>query len=162
MNCASISEGRRGADQLICPNIRRELTPVKRLGIEETVVQMISKAQESERTFANGLLFGESPRWRDGALWVSDWGANEVLRFDAAGRREVMARVDSFPMCIEHLPDGRLLIVDSAGKQLLRREPDGTLAQHADLHAFSKLDAFGNDIVVDGRGSSLCENSNAF
>jgi hypothetical protein len=81
------------------------------------------------RIAADGLLFGESPRWRDGALWVSDWGAHEVLRFDATGQREVVARVASFPMCIEHLPDGRLLIVDSAGKRLLRREPDGTLAQ---------------------------------
>jgi len=56
-------------------------------------------------------------------------------------------------MCIEHLSDGRLLIVDSAGKRLLRREPDGTLAQHADFHALTGLDAFGNDIVVDGRGA---------
>jgi sugar lactone lactonase YvrE len=86
-------------------------------------------------------------------LWVSDWGANEVLRFDAAGHREVAARVASFPMCIEHLPDGRLLIVDSAGKRLLRRELDGTLAQHADFRRLSGLDAFGNDIVVDGRGA---------
>jgi sugar lactone lactonase YvrE len=64
-----------------------------------------------------------------------------------------VARVPSFPMCIEHLPDGRLLIVDSAGKRLLRREPNGTLAAHADFQALSRLEAFGNDIVVDGRGA---------
>jgi len=116
-------------------------------------VGTIAEARDRVSIVADGLLFGESPRWRDGALWVSDWGAREVLRFDAAGQREVVARVESFPMCIEHLPDGRLLIVDSAGKRLLRREPDGTLAQHADFHAFSELEAFGNDIVVDGRGS---------
>ena len=115
----------------------------------ETIAETASRV----RIVADGLLFGESPRWRDGALWVSDWGAHEVLRFDAMGRREVVARVPSFPMCIEHLPDGRLLIVDSAGKRLLRGEPDGTLAQHADFHALSDLDAFGNDIVVDGRGA---------
>ena len=113
----------------------------------------IAETAKRVRIVADGLLFGESPRWRNGALWVSDWGAHEVLRFDAAGRREVVARVQSFPMCIEHLPDGRLLIVDSAGKQLLRREPDGTLAQHADFHGLSGLDAFGNDIVVDGRSA---------
>jgi sugar lactone lactonase YvrE len=121
--------------------------------MEEVAMETIAEAQDKVRIVADGLLFGESPRWRDGALWVSDWGAHEVLRFDATGQREVVARVASFPMCIEHLPDGRLLIVDSAGKQLLRREPDGTLAQHADFHAFSELDAFGNDIVVDGHGS---------
>jgi sugar lactone lactonase YvrE len=103
----------------------------------------ITETANRVRIVADGLLFGESPRWRHGALWVSDWGAHEVLRFDASGQREVMARVPSFPMCIEHLPDGRLLIVDNAGKRLLRREPDGALAQHADFHAFSELDAFG-------------------
>jgi sugar lactone lactonase YvrE len=116
-------------------------------------METIAEAQDKVRVVANGLLFGESPRWRDSALWVSDWGAHEVLRFNATGQREVMARVGSFPMCIEHLPDGRLLIVDSARKRLLRREPDRTLAQHADFQAFSELDAFGNDIVVDGRGA---------
>jgi sugar lactone lactonase YvrE len=105
----------------------------------------ITETVNRVRIAADGLLFGESPRCRHGALWVSDWGAHEVLRFDAAGRREVVARVQSFPMCIEHLPDGRLLIVDRAGKQLLRRKLDGTLAQHADFHQLSGLDAFGND-----------------
>jgi hypothetical protein len=36
-------------------------------------------------------------------------------------------------MCIDFLPDGRLLIVDSARRQLLRREPDGSLDRHAVL-----------------------------
>ena len=112
-----------------------------------------AEAKNRVSVVADGLLFGELPRWCDSALWVSDWGAHEVLRFDAAGGGAVVARVPSFPMCIEHLPDGRLLIVDSAGKRLLRREPDGTLAQHADFHALSELEAFGNDIVVDGRGA---------
>ena len=116
-------------------------------------METIAEVDDRVRIVADGLLFGESPRWRDGALWVSDWGANEVLRFDAAGRREVVARVASFPMCIEHLADGRLLVVDSAGRRLAQREPDGTLTQHADFRKLSELDAFGNDIVVDGRGA---------
>ena len=52
-----------------------------------------------------GLAFGESPRWHDGALWVCDWGAQELLRFGADGSAEVVARVDSFPFCIDWLPD---------------------------------------------------------
>jgi hypothetical protein len=62
-------------------------------------------------------------------------------------------------MCIEHLPDGRLLVVDSAGKRLLRREPDGTLAQHVDVHEFSEFDAFRNDFVIDGRGAMTSDSS---
>lgn len=102
------------------------------------------------------LAFPESPRWRDGRLWVSDWGANEVITVDPAGHSEVVARVESFPMCIGHLPDGRLLIVSSADRRLLRQEPDGSLATHADLASIGEHP--WNDIVVDGRGNVYVNN----
>ena len=65
------------------------------------------------RILATGLAFGESPRWHADRLWVSDWGAREVVAFDLKGKHEVIARVSfpSFPMCIDWLPDGRLLLV---------------------------------------------------
>ena len=82
-----------------------------------------------------GIVFGESPRWHDGRLWFSDWGANQVIALDPGGGHEVVASVPSFPMCIDFLPDGRLLVVDSAQRRVLRREPDGSLVTHADLAA---------------------------
>lgn len=99
----------------------------------------------------DGIVFGESPRWHEGRLWFSDWGANQVIVLDPDGSREVVATVASFPMCIEFLPDGRLLIVDSARRQLLRREPDGSLIQQADLSRVSEKP--WNDIVADDRGN---------
>jgi sugar lactone lactonase YvrE len=104
------------------------------------------------RVLLGDLAFPESPRWHDGRLWVSDWGANEVIAVDAAGQSEVVARVESFPMCIDHLPDGRLLIVSSADRRLMRQEPDGSLATHADLVSTGEHPL--NDIVVDGRGNA--------
>lgn len=100
----------------------------------------------------DGVVFGESPRWHDGRLWFSDWGANQVIALTADGGHEVVATVDSFPMCIDFLPDGRLLVVDSARKRLLRREPDGSLVDHADLSPASRT--MWNDIVVDERGNA--------
>jgi sugar lactone lactonase YvrE len=64
--------------------------------------------------------------------------------------------VASFPFCIDWLPDGRLLIVSARDRALLRREPDGTLATHADLSALSEHP--WNDIVVDGRGNAYVGN----
>jgi sugar lactone lactonase YvrE len=112
--------------------------------------------QTTLQTVLTGLAFPESPRWHDGRLWVSDWGAGEVLSLDKEGRSEVVARVASFPMCIAHLPDGRLLIVDSAERRLVRREPGGSLATHADLNPFGEHP--WNDIVVDGRGNAYVNN----
>ncbi len=108
------------------------------------------------RTLITGLAFPESPRWHDGRLSVADWGAHEVLAVDLDGRSEVIARVPSFPMCIDWLPDGRLLIVSAREGLLLRREADRSIVTHADL-----TDLPGrpwNDIVVDGRGNAYVNN----
>jgi sugar lactone lactonase YvrE len=104
-----------------------------------------------------GLAFPESPRWHDDRLWFSDWGAHEVIAVDLDGKSEVIVRLPSFPMCIERLPDGRLLIVSASDGLLLRREPDGSLATHADLTALA--DHKWNDIVVDGRGNAYVNNT---
>ena len=99
----------------------------------------------------DGIVFGESPRWRDGRIWFSDWGAGVVYSVVTGSTPTVEAEVVSFPMCIDFLPDGRLLIVSSADRQVLRREPDGSLVPHADLAPVSTKP--WNDIVVDGRGN---------
>ena len=31
---------------------------------------------------ANDLVIGESARWHDGRVWLSNWGAAEILAFD--------------------------------------------------------------------------------
>lgn len=103
-----------------------------------------------------GIAFGESPRWHDGRLWFSDWGANQVVALDPDGRHEVVTSVASFPMCIDFLPDGRLIVVDSAQRRLLRREADGSLATHADLAPVSEKP--WNDIVIDGRANVYVNN----
>jgi sugar lactone lactonase YvrE len=45
----------------------------------------------------SGLSFGESPRWHDGRLWFSDWGAEELIALDPAGDSTVVLHVRSFP-----------------------------------------------------------------
>src|SRR6516164_9450873 len=108
----------------------------------------------------DGLSFGESLRWHQDRLWLADWGAQEVMAVDRAGRPEVMARVDfpAFPMCIDWLPDGRLLIVAARDGRLLRQEPDGSLVIHADLRGLAEPGHPWNEIVVDGRGNAYLNN----
>jgi sugar lactone lactonase YvrE len=84
----------------------------------------------------------ESPRWHAGALWFADWMAGEVWAGDA-----VVARVPSFPISLDWLPepDGRLLCVSGREGLLLA---DGAL--YADLR-----DLFAppwNELVVDAAG----------
>jgi sugar lactone lactonase YvrE len=108
----------------------------------------VTAARTVPRVLLEEVAFPESPRWHDGRLWFSDWMAHEVIAVDESGEAEVMAEVDAFPFSIDWLPGGPLLL--SAGREVLRQEPDGTLTTHADL---SGITEFGlNEIVVDGRG----------
>jgi sugar lactone lactonase YvrE len=101
-------------------------------------------------TWLTDLGLVESPRWHDGRLYFSDWTAHEVIALDLDGKYEVVARVDSLPLCTAWQADGRLVIVDSKRGLLLRLEPDGSLVTHADL---TGLGRGWNDIVIDGRGN---------
>jgi sugar lactone lactonase YvrE len=108
-------------------------------------------------TLMTGIALGESPRWHDGRLWFSDWGAQEILAIDPEGDSEVMLGGPALPFCIDWLPDGRLLVVSGREGLLLRRERDGSLATHADLTSLA--DPPWNDIVVDGRGNAYVGNT---
>src|SRR5881397_213143 len=110
---------------------------------------MTKSSPPKVRTLLTGLALGESPRWHEDRLWFSDWGAQEVVAVDLAGKSDVIVRVPLFPFCIDWLPDGRLLIVSARDRLLLRREPDGMLVTHADLGSVSSP-AAGNELVVDG------------
>src|SRR5882757_5429845 len=94
-----------------------------------------------------GIVFGEQPRWHDGRLWFSDWGTQEVIAVDPDGSAEVMYRGSSFPLCVDWLPDGRLLVVDTSTSRLLVREADGSLEMYADLRQGSDPPP-GNELVV--------------
>lgn len=107
-----------------------------------------------------GLAIGESPRWHAGRLWLSNWGTGEIVTVDPAGRSEAALRLpfSTFPVSIDWLPDGRLLIVSTSAQPLLRQETDGTLVPYADLSALPAR--VWNEIVVDGRGSAYINGSN--
>jgi len=105
------------------------------------------------QTLMTGLVFGEQPRWHRDRLWFSDWGTQEVIAVDLQGKSEVVLEGPSFPLCVDWLPDGRLLVVSAREGLLLRREPDGSLVTHGDLSRVSNPPA-GNELVVDGRGNA--------
>jgi sugar lactone lactonase YvrE len=80
--------------------------------------------------------------------------AHEIIAIDPDGQSEVVVREPSFPLCMDFLSDGRMVLM--SGRRVLRREPGGALVLHADL---SNLSEFGwNEIVVDGRHNIYVNN----
>ena len=96
---------------------------------------------------------GESPRWHDGRLWFSDWGAQEIMATDLDGKTDVVVRTPfALPFCFDWLPDGRLLIVAGPESRVVSPDADGSLVTHTDLRGISSQ--VWNEIVVDRRGNA--------
>jgi sugar lactone lactonase YvrE len=101
-------------------------------------------------TLLGGRAFLEGPRWHDGALWVSDMYAQEVLRVTLGGAVEVVATVPGDPSGLGWRPDGTMLIASMRDRQLVARDPGGHLTLAADCSGLATHEI--NDLVVDRRG----------
>jgi sugar lactone lactonase YvrE len=104
---------------------------------------------------AEGLYFGEGPRWHNGRLWFSDFYDHAVKSMDSAGRVTVEHSLDDQPSGLGWLPDGRLLVVSMRELKVLRQEGDGFVV-HADLSGLARH--LCNDMVVDGSGRAWVGN----
>jgi sugar lactone lactonase YvrE len=104
------------------------------------------------------LVIGESPRWHEDRLWFANWGTGEIVAVGLEGDAEVVGTgPPGLGWSIDWLPDGRLLVT---GPELMRMEPDGSMARHADLSGLG-VDGF-NEIVVDGRGNTYVNGGTDF
>jgi sugar lactone lactonase YvrE len=105
---------------------------------------------------AEGIYFGEGPRWRDGRLWFSDFYAHAVKSVSPAGDLRTEFEIDDQPSGLGWAPDGSLLVVSMVKRQVLRRTPDGKISLHADLSGIASFHC--NDMVVDAHGRAYVGN----
>lgn len=108
------------------------------------------------RVLADGIYFGEGPRWHDGRLWFSDFHARAVKSVAPGGGLRTEFEIDDRPSGLGWMPDGSLLVVSMAKRRLLRRAPDGTMRVHAELGHIATFDC--NDMVVDRAGRAYVGN----
>lgn len=108
------------------------------------------------RVLAQGIYFGEGPRWHDGRLWFSDFYAHAVMSVSMAGDLRAEFQIDDRPSGLGWRPDGAMLIVSMTKRQVLRRTPDGQMSVHADLAGVAAFHC--NDMVVDAQGGAYVGN----
>src|SRR5271154_368184 len=85
------------------------------------------------QVLAEGIYFGEGPRWHEGRLWFSDFYAKAVKSVSLAGDLRAEFEIDDRPSGLGWMPDGSMLMVSMTRRQVLRRFPDGRVEIHADL-----------------------------
>ncbi|MFM8389157.1 MAG: SMP-30/gluconolactonase/LRE family protein, partial [Actinomycetota bacterium] len=108
------------------------------------------------KVLAEGIYFGEGPRWRDGRLWFSDFYAHAVKSVSLAGDLRTEFEIDDQPSGLGWMPDGSMLIVGMTKRQVLRRTPDGKVSVYADLSGIATFHC--NDMVVDSEGRAFVGN----
>ena len=108
------------------------------------------------RVLAEGIYFGEGPRWRGGRLWFSDFYARAVKSVSLAGDLRTEFEIDDRPSGLGWMPDGSLLVVSMTKRQVLRRSKDGKMSLHADLGGIAGFHC--NDMVVDAVGRAYVGN----
>lgn len=105
---------------------------------------------QQPKLLCEGLVFAESPRWRDGKLWFSDMHGHAVWTVTEGGKLAKALDVPHQPSGLGFMPDGSLLIVSMVDRKVLRLK-DGEVFVHADLagrYARGEL----NDMLVTPEG----------
>jgi len=104
-------------------------------------------------TLLAGRAFLEGPRWHDGAVWVSDMHAHEVLRVGLDATVEVVAEVPGDPSGLGFRPDGTVLIVSMRDRLLLQMRGTAAPEVLADCSSVAPFEI--NDLVIDDAGHAF-------
>lgn len=105
---------------------------------------------------SDGGAFFESPRWHDGRWWLSDFYRHQVVTVTVDGQEEVQFEVEGQPSGLGWMPDGSLLAVSMTDRRVLRRAPDGSINDHADVSHL--CGGHLNDLVVSADGHAYAGN----
>src|SRR5690606_33538755 len=104
----------------------------------------------------DGGHFFEGPRWHDGKWWASDFYAHRVYSITPDGQETVELEVANQPSGLGWMPDGSLLVVSMLDHKVLRRSPDGTVSEHADISEY--CGGMANDMLVTADGTAYVGN----
>jgi sugar lactone lactonase YvrE len=98
------------------------------------------------RLLAEGFMFLEAPKWREGILWVSDVFAHEIHALSENGRRIQRVAVPNRPSGLGFLSDGTLIVASAKDRKLLQLHGE-RLSDYADLSPYAA--GWVNDFAVD-------------
>ena len=99
--------------------------------------------------FADGIGFGEAPRWHRGELWLSDIVERQVLCVSADGHVHKVLDTPGEPSGLGWLPDDTLLVVQMQEHEVWAHA-HGKLRRYSGTAPMTRIRL--NDMVVDRNG----------
>lgn len=120
----------------------------------------MSAPQElQQKPLADGLFFGESPRYRDGTLYISDMTGRTIYMIDpASGQKQVLLEVENQPNGMCFASDGALIYSSMFDAKLYRLK-DGKSTLYADLSHV--MGGYCGDMVIDRAGRVYLDDTGA-
>ncbi len=95
-----------------------------------------------------GLGFGESPRWRQGRLWYSDFYRRAIYSMDAAGLEERLEHeVPGQPSGLAWTPSGELWCVSMTDQRVVRASSGATVVDLSEHCGF-----WANEMITGASG----------
>lgn len=122
---------------------------------------MASPRQLGHSPIADGLLFGESPRYRDRLLYISDMTGCTIYTIDAtSGEKKKLKAVENQPNGMCFAPDGSLIWSSMFDAKLYRRDlTAGIDTLYADLS--NVMTGYCGDMAIDVDGRVYLDDTGA-
>lgn len=105
------------------------------------------------KLFAQGLAWPESPRWRNGELFVSDVHNFRLVKVMPDGSVKTVCAVEGRPAGMDFAADGSLLLATGVRKELFRIDPQ-TGAQECVAELGDVATGYLNDLITHSSGWS--------
>jgi sugar lactone lactonase YvrE len=116
---------------------------------ERDTYGVICKGAYELTTLADGICFGEGPRWFEGLLWFSDMLGEAVHTVNLQGDMTTLPLTGHAPSGLGFRPDGSLLIVSTETRQVLAYDGEAVTTL-VDLSKTAPANL--GDMVVDSAG----------
>jgi sugar lactone lactonase YvrE len=107
----------------------------------------------------DGLLFGESPRYHNGLLYISDMTGKTIYTIDRAGNKNVLLEVENQPNGMCFGPDGSLIYSSMFDAKLYRRDGEGNDTLYADMSHV--MTGYCGDMAIDTTGRVYLDDTGA-
>lgn len=115
--------------------------------------------QLSHQPLSDGLYFGESPRYRDGTLYVSDMTGRKVYTINvSSGQKDLLLDVENQPNGMCFASDGALIYSSMFDAKLYRLQ-NGQSKLYADMSHV--MTGYCGDMVIDRTGRIYIDDTGA-